>query len=129
MNHVSLIGNLTRDPELKYVPSGTALCELDIAVNRKWKKGDDWKTETTVLDAKLWGGWAENFAGQKGDKVCIVGRLSREEWEDRQGNRRFKVYVTALEAHVVASGAQSKPPPQKKQEPAQDDLDLDSIPF
>ena len=77
LNKVMLLGNLTRDPELKYTPSGTAVAELGLAVNRKFKQGDDWKEEVCFVDVTVWSRSAENCAEylKKGSQALIEGRL------------------------------------------------------
>lgn len=91
-NQVILLGNLTRNPELKYTPSGTAICNFGVAVNRKWKSGDDEKEETMYVDCVAFGKQAENLAQylEKGKKVFVVGRLQYWSWENSEGEKRSK---------------------------------------
>lgn len=97
-NKVILVGNLTRDPEVRYIPSGTALCELGLAVNRSWfdKASNSRKEETTFVDVTLWGRTAE-IAGEylsKGRSVLIEGRLQLDTWDDKEtGKKRSKLRV------------------------------------
>ena len=86
-NKVILIGNLTRDPQVKYLPSGTAVAEIGLAVNRTWfdKQSNSRKEEVTFVDVTLWDRTAE-VAGEyltKGKQVLIEGRLQMDSWEDR----------------------------------------------
>ncbi len=97
LNKVMLIGNLTRDPELKYTPKGTAVAELGLAVNRSYQSDSGEKREeTTFVDITLWGRQAE-IAGEylkKGRPVYIEGRLQLDSWEDKQsGQKRSKLKV------------------------------------
>ena len=98
-NKVILMGNLTRDPEVRYIPSGSAVCELGLAVNRSWfdKQSNQRKEEVTFVDVTLWGRTAE-IAGEylsKGRSVLIEGRLQMDQWEDKQsGQKRSKLKVT-----------------------------------
>lgn len=97
-NKVILVGNLTRDPQVKYTTGGTAVTELGLAVNRRWqdKQSNQWKDETTFVDVTLWGRTAE-IAGEylaKGRSVLIEGRLQLDTWDDREsGQKRSKLRV------------------------------------
>lgn len=97
-NKVILVGNLTRDPEVRYIPSGTAVCELGLAVNRTWydKQSNSRKEDTTFVDVTLWGRTAE-VAGEylaKGRSVLIEGRLQMDTWDDKEtGKKRSKLKV------------------------------------
>ena len=93
-NRVILVGNLTRDPELRYIPSGTAVSEIGLAVNDRVKKGDQWVDETTFVDITLWGRTAEvaNEYLSKGSSVLIEGRLKLDSWE-KDGQKRSKLRV------------------------------------
>lgn len=97
LNKVMLIGNLTRDPELKYTPKGTAIAEIGLAVNRSYTTDTGEKREeTTFVDIELWGRQAE-LAGEylkKGRPVFIEGRLKLDTWDDKQtGQKRSKMRV------------------------------------
>jgi single-strand DNA-binding protein len=98
-NQVVLVGNLTRDPELRYTPGGAAVCEFGLAVNRKWKNkqtGED-KEEVAFIDCVGWGRTAELLAEyvHKGDPLLVSGRLTQDRWEDQQtGKARSKIKVT-----------------------------------
>ena len=91
LNKVMLIGNLTRDPELRHTPKGTAVAELGLAINRVWKDEQGQKQEeTTFVDVTLWGRQAE-LAQQyltKGNPVFIEGRLNLDTWDDKQTNQK-----------------------------------------
>lgn len=108
-NRVILMGNLTRDPEVKYVASGTAVTELGLAVNRYWfdKASNEKKEETTFVDVTLWGRQAE-VAGEylaKGRPVLIEGRLQLDTWEDREsGQKRSKLRVVGESMQLLSSG-------------------------
>ncbi|MBX3436569.1 MAG: single-stranded DNA-binding protein [Planctomycetaceae bacterium] len=97
-NKVILVGNLTRDPEVRYIPSGTAVAEIGLAVNRTWfdKPSNSRKEEVTFVDVTLWGRTAE-IAGEylaKGRSVLIEGRLQTDSWDDKEtGKRRSKLKV------------------------------------
>ncbi len=97
-NKVILVGNLTRDPQVRYTPGGTAVTEVGLAVNRQWydKQANERKEETTFVDVTLWGRQAE-VAGEylsKGRSVLIEGRLQLDQWDDKQtGQKRSKLKV------------------------------------
>jgi single-strand DNA-binding protein len=105
-NKVLLLGNLTRDPQVRYTPGGTAVAELGLAVNRTWfdKQANQKKEETTFVDVTLWGRQAE-VAGEylsKGRSVFIEGRLQLDQWEDKQsGEKRSKLKVVAEAMQMV----------------------------
>ena len=98
-NKVILLGNLTRDPEVRYTPKGTAVTELGMAVNRVYTaENGEKREETTFVDVTLWGRTAE-IAGEylkKGRPVFIEGRLQLDSWEDKQsGQKRSRLRVVA----------------------------------
>ncbi|MBS0261376.1 MAG: single-stranded DNA-binding protein [Planctomycetes bacterium] len=97
-NKVILLGNVTRDPQVKYTPAGTALCELGLAINRYWfdKQSNSRREETTFVDVTLWSRDAE-VAGEylaKGRPVLIEGRLQLDTWDDKTtGQKRSRLRV------------------------------------
>ncbi len=107
-NKVILVGNLTRDPEVRYIPSGTAVCDISLAVNSQWtdKKTNERREEVTFVDITLWGRTAE-IAGEylaKGRPVLIEGRLSLDSWEDKEtGQKRSKLKVVADSMQLLGS--------------------------
>lgn len=108
LNKVMLIGNLTRDPELRHTPKGTAVAELGLAINRVWKDEQNQKQEeTTFVDVTLWGRQAE-LAQQyltKGNPVYIEGRLNLDTWDDKAtGQKRSKLKVIGENLQFLNSG-------------------------
>jgi single-strand DNA-binding protein len=107
MNKVILIGNLTRDPELRYTPGGAAVCEMGIAVNRKYQtqSGED-REETTFVDITVWGRQGETADKylSKGRQVCIEGRLKFDSWETQDGQKRNKLSVVAERVIFLGGG-------------------------
>ena len=98
LNKVFLIGNLTRDPDLRNTPSGAAVCEFGLAVNRRFVANGQEKTETCFVDITVWNKSAENCKRflEKGAPVMIEGRLQLDQWDDREGGgKRSKLRVVA----------------------------------
>ena len=148
-NKVMLMGNLTRDPEVRYTPKGTAVAEIGLAVNRIYSgENNEKREETTFVDVTLWGRTAE-VAGEylkKGRPVFIEGRLQLDSWEDKQsGQKRSKLRVVAEGMQLIGSrggsgssegdeaasssrtsGSRTTPPPKNAPPAAPDD---DEIPF
>jgi single-strand DNA-binding protein len=99
-NRVIIVGNLTRDPEVRYTPGGTAVSEITLATNRTWfdKNSNEKKEETTFVDVTLWGRQAE-VAGEylsKGRSILIEGYLKTDSWDDKEtGKKRSKLKVVA----------------------------------
>ena len=96
-NKVLLMGNLTRDPELRYTASGAAVASFGLAVNRKFKQGEEWKDEVCFVDITVWAKQGENFAQylNKGSLVFLEGRLNYQTWEADGGQKRSKLEVVA----------------------------------
>jgi single-strand DNA-binding protein len=98
LNKVFLIGNLTRQPELRYTPSGTAVVDLRLAVNRSYTtQGGERREETCFLTVVVWGKQAESSAQylDKGSPVMVEGRLQTRDWEGKDGQKRNVVEVVA----------------------------------
>jgi single-strand DNA-binding protein len=108
LNKVMLIGNLTRDPEVRYTPKGTAVGDLGLAVNRRVSDGNgNWSDETTFVDITVWGTNAENAQKYltKGRGVFIEGRLQLDTWDDKQsGQKRSKLKVVAEVLQFLPDG-------------------------
>ena len=99
INRVVLTGNLTRDPELRSLSTGTSVCSLRLAVNtrRKDNQSGEWVDKPNYFDITVWGAQGENCARylSKGRPVAIDGRLEWREWEDKEGNKRQSVEIIA----------------------------------
>ena len=153
LNKVYLMGRLTRDPELRYTPKGTAVADIAMAINRYRSGGDggERSEETTFVDVTLWGKQAEtaNQYLSKGREVFIEGRLQLDSWEDKaSGQRRSKLKVVGESMQFVGSAGGSSsgggesnsssddrsPQPSESKAPAPsqpvyEDDDDDDIPF
>ena len=108
LNKVMLLGNLTRDPEVRYTPKGTAVGDLGLAVNRRVSDGNgNWSDEVTFVDVTVWGTNAENAQKYltKGRGVFIEGRLQMDTWEDKaSGQKRSKLKVVAEVLQFLPDG-------------------------
>jgi single-strand DNA-binding protein len=149
LNRVLLIGNLTRDPEIRYTPKGTAVADIGLAINRvlSTEEGER-REEVTYVDVVLWGRLAE-IADQylkKGRPVFIEGRLQLDSWDDKQtGQKRSRLRVVAENMQLLGSRSDSEAaaspaaprrqgspaPAPRPQQPKDPDLDAepDDIPF
>jgi single-strand DNA-binding protein len=106
-NKVILVGNLTRDPELRYTPKGMAIAKIGLAVNRTWKnEAGESKEEVTFVDVDVFGRTAENVSQymRKGSPILIEGRLRLDQWDDKQtGQKRSKLGVVAETVQFLGS--------------------------
>ncbi len=106
-NKVIMIGNLTRDPQLSYLPSQTPVVEFGLASNRRWRGNDgQTKEETCFVDCRAYGRMAENISKycQKGRPLMIEGRLTFDQWEAQDGSKRSKHRITVESFTFVDSG-------------------------
>ncbi len=103
-NRVVLVGNLTRDVELRYTPAGTAVTDISLAVNERIKRNDQWTEEVNYFDVTLWGRTAE-VAGEylsKGSPILIEGRLKQDRWE-KDGQKHSKVKVIGERMQMLSA--------------------------
>ncbi|HEX3425603.1 MAG TPA: single-stranded DNA-binding protein [Acidimicrobiales bacterium] len=100
-NHVSITGNITRDPELRFTPSGQAIANFGVAVNRRWqnRQTNEWEEATSFFDVVAWGTLGENCAQSltRGSRVVVSGRLDQRNWENQEGEKRSKIEIVADE--------------------------------
>ncbi len=144
-NKVILMGNLTRDPELRFTPKGTAVAKLGLAVNRVWKtETGETKEEVLFIDVEAFSRQAETIGQylKKGSPILVEGRLRLDTWDDKQTNqKRSKILVTAENVRFLGSGqpreggapetARNRPPATAAapaSEPA-DEQPSDDVPF
>lgn len=107
LNKVMLIGNLTREPELRYTPGGAAVCEFGLAINRRYVSNNQERDETCFVDIVVWGKQAESTSRflQKGSPAFIEGRLQFDQWEDREtGKKRSRIRVVAERVQFLSKG-------------------------
>ena len=130
-NSITLVGNVTRDPELRFTPAGQATATFGLAVNRKWqnRQTQEWEEQVSFFDVVCWREMAENASVTlvKGARVIVTGRLEQRSWETPEGDKRSKIEVVAddigpslrwASAEVVKNerreyggGKQETPPP------------------
>ena len=121
-NRVILLGNLTRDPELRYIPSGTAVAEVGLAVNDRYKNAEgQWVDQPTFVDVTLWARTAEVASEylSKGSPVLIEGRLKLDSWETPEGQKRSKLRVVAEKMQMLGSRGAGGGGPAGEGRPAQ----------
>jgi single-strand DNA-binding protein len=103
-NTVTVTGNATREPELRFTPSGQAVASFGIAVNRRWqnRQTQEWEEAVSFFDVTAWAQLAENAAEsvQKGTRVTVTGRLDQRSWETQDGEKRSKVEIVADDVAV-----------------------------
>jgi single-strand DNA-binding protein len=110
-NKVILMGNLTRDPELKYLPSGKPVTNFSIAITDKYKKGEDWVENVSYFDIVVFGGQAEpcNTYLKKGKQALVEGKLQQRRWDAKDGTKRSKVEIVANSV-IFLGGGNTKTP-------------------
>ncbi|RPJ06888.1 MAG: single-stranded DNA-binding protein [Spirochaetaceae bacterium] len=137
INHVVLVGRLTRDAELKYTNTGTPVCKISLAVNRRRKVDEQWTEEANFFDVVIWGKMGEAIAQYlvKGKQVGIEGELRQNKWE-QDGQPRSKVEIIANNVQLLGSkggsgsgGGNKEAPAAGFSGPQQKDDFEDDIPF
>lgn len=154
LNMIFLMGNLTRDPELRYTPNGQAVATFAIATNRYWSDKDSGEKKEAVefTDVVVWGKMAENVSNylKKGRRVHVIGRLQTRNWEAQDGSKKYKTEVIANDVTFLdrADGSkssfegvdtipkddgnqdkESKPKKDKKEEKEEEEINIEDIPF
>lgn len=103
-NNVTITGNATREPELRFTPSGQAVANFGVAVNRRWqnRQTQEWEEAVSFFDVTAWAQLAENVAESvgKGTRVTVSGRLDQRSWETQDGDKRSKVEIVADDVAV-----------------------------
>lgn len=96
-NTITLSGNVTRDPELRYTTGGKAVASFGLAVNRRYQVGGEWQEQTSFFDVVAWGPLGENAAGSltKGNRIVVTGRMDQRNWETEAGDKRSKLELVA----------------------------------
>ncbi|MFH0828748.1 MAG: single-stranded DNA-binding protein [Candidatus Kerfeldbacteria bacterium] len=139
LNKVLLIGNLTRDPEVRTTTGGTNVCTLGVATSRKWKDktSGEQREQTEFHNVVAWGKLAD-IASQylkKGSKVYVEGRLQTRSWEDQTGTKKYRTETIAENIIMLdrAGAAGAKPVAEKPEQPAkpadEEEINVEDIPF
>ena len=135
-NIAVLRGHLTRDPDLRYTPSGTAICDFTIANNKTWMKDGEKKEKVNFISCICWGARGETISKffQKGKEIEVIGELDFQSWENKEGEKRSTVKINVNQFHFVggqqqretgnATGAQEPQFPKEKI-----DVPEEEIPF
>jgi len=147
LNMVFLMGNLTKDPELRYTPNGQAVTTMTIATNRQWndKESGEKKESAEFTDVVVWGKMAENVANylKKGRRAHVIGRLQSRSWEGQDGAKKYKTEVIATDVTFLdrAEGGakayegidqepeEKAPKANKKAETTEEEINIEDIPF
>jgi len=143
INNITIVGNLTRDPELRFTPSGTPVASFGLAVNKRVQNKDtgEWTNSADFFNVVAWFKLAENCAQSlfKGDRVLISGRLSQDSWEDKDGQKRstYKIIANIIAPSLEFASCKIEKNPKVEtsmspsEKTAEEDLDFtdDDIPF
>ena len=121
MNSVNIIGNLTRDPELRYTPNGVAVADFGIAYNRKYNKDGEKMEEVSFFDCIAWDKLAETMGKfcQKGHKIGLSGELKQERWTTTEGDKRSKIKIVARGVDFLTTKAEAQQNGQQGQQEQQ----------
>ena len=120
-NSITLVGNLTRDPELRYTTSGRAVVSAGLAVNRRYQRDGEWQEETSFFNIVAWGDLGEHLAGsvEKGTRLIVTGRLQQRDYETKEGERRTVVEVLVDDAGPSLRWAEATVQRIERDRPAQ----------
>jgi len=131
LNSVILLGNLTRDPEVRYTPSGTPVARLGLAVNNRVKQGDEWKDDPCFIDVTVFGKQAESCGEylSKGQPVLIEGRLQYRTWESPEGQKRSKHEVVAFRVQFMPKAGRTTESGLPGEMSVGESMEDDDVPF
>lgn len=103
VNNVTLLGNVVRDPDLRYTPNGAAVISFSVATNRRYKKGEEWTDEVSFHNIVVWNN-AESLSQRikKGTRLYIEGRLQTRSWDDKEGKKQYKTEIVADRVLLIA---------------------------
>jgi single-strand DNA-binding protein len=109
VNTITVSGNVTRDPELRFTPSGQGIASFSVAVNRSWqnRQTQEWEEQTSFFDVKAWAQLGQNVTDtlSKGSRVVVTGRLEQRSWETEQGDKRYAFEIVADDVAVSLQDA------------------------
>jgi single-strand DNA-binding protein len=122
-NTITIIGNITRDPELRFTPTGQATTNFGVAVNRRWqnRQTQEWEEQVSFFDVVCWQSLADNVADSlnKGARVIVTGRLDQRSWETQEGEKRSKVEIVADEVGPSLRWASAKVEKNQRKSPGE----------
>jgi single-strand DNA-binding protein len=122
-NTITIIGNITRDPELRFTPTGQATTNFGVAVNRRWqnRQTQEWEEQVSFFDVVCWQSLADNVADSlnKGARVIVTGRLDQRSWETQEGEKRSKVEIVADEVGPSLRWASAKVEKNQRKAPGE----------
>ncbi|MEO6572102.1 MAG: single-stranded DNA-binding protein [Ilumatobacteraceae bacterium] len=109
-SNITLVGNVTRDPELRYTTGGRGVASFGLAVNRRWQQNGEWQEQVSFFNVVAWGTLGENVAASltKGTRAIVTGRLEQRSWETQDGEKRSVVEVVADEVGPGLRWAQAQ---------------------
>jgi len=144
LNEVTLMGNVTKDPDLRYTPSGAGVLSFSMATNRRYKKGEEWVDEPSFHNIVIWNS-AEQLAQRikKGTRILVQGRIQTRSWDDKEGKKQYKTEVVSDKTILIAryeganddmggsrgSASHSSEPAGASDEVTQDSIDPNDLPF
>ncbi len=139
INRVTLMGNVVRDPDLRFTPNGAAVLSFSIATNRRYKKGEEWAEEVSYHNIVVWNN-AESLAQRikKGTRVYIEGRVQTRSWDDKDGKKNYKtevnservILISRFEGDTSANNEGGSAPSSQQSEPADEQtIDPNDLPF
>ncbi len=129
LNRVSLAGNLTKDPDMRYIPSGTAVATMSMACNRRWKdKEGNKKEDVSYVRVIAWGKMGENCAEylKKGSPVFVEGRMQSRSWEGADGKKQYGMDVIATSVQFLGGKKEEKKAEEPPAAPSPTEEDKDS---
>ncbi|MDW8433324.1 MAG: single-stranded DNA-binding protein [Aquificaceae bacterium] len=127
LNKVLIIGRLTRDPTIRYLPSGSQVADFSLAYNRRYMSGETWREESHFFEVKALGKLAESLSTRlsKGYMVLVEGRLVQEKWTDKEGNTQSRVRILADSIRII-----SKPKAEESSaEQSSEEIYMEDKPF
>lgn len=103
LNEVTLMGNVTKDPDLRYTPGGAAVLSFSVATNRRYKKGEEWTDEVSYHNVVVWNN-AETLGQRikKGTRLLVQGRIQTRSWDDKEGKKQYKTEVISDKVILIA---------------------------
>jgi len=128
LNRTIVVGRLTRDPELKHTPSGTAVASFSLAVGRTWNQGGEKKEQTSFFNCIAWAKLGETITEycKKGHRIALEGQLQQRRWEDQEGNKKSVVEIVVNNIQFLQGRQEGQQTDQGQPDPAMPDWDDDN---